>query len=162
MYCRIIWYSSPLILHHVLEIASHFNNYQNEADLRSLVIPMQDKYLAYWSDIPMLYSFAFILDPRAKIRCFTNVLRILCNLDGTYYSCYLTEVRAGLSVIFAKRDSKFGSVRLPKSYTTVPRGKKKIAWSKIFGECRCFTTDSLPQGYPGQFVPASAYAKLDG
>lgn len=98
---------------------------------------MKDKYLAYWSDIPMLYSFAFILDPRAKTRGFTNVLRILCNLNGTYYSCYLTEVRVELSVIFAKRDSKFGSVRLPKGYTTGPRGKKKIAWSKIFGEEDC-------------------------
>ena len=25
---------------------------------------------------------------------------------------------------------------------------------------RCFTTDSLPRGYPGQFVWASAYAEL--
>ena len=28
--------------------------------------------------------------------------------------------------------------------------------------CRCFTTDSLPRGYPGQFVRASAYVELDG
>ena len=28
--------------------------------------------------------------------------------------------------------------------------------------CRCFTTDSLPWGYPGQFVRALAYAELDG
>ena len=28
--------------------------------------------------------------------------------------------------------------------------------------CRCFTTDSLPWGYPGPFVRASAYAELDG
>ena len=30
------------------------------------------------------------------------------------------------------------------------------------GYCRCFTTDSLPRGYPGQYVRASAYAELDG
>ena len=30
------------------------------------------------------------------------------------------------------------------------------------GACRCFTTDSLPRGYPGQYVRASAYAELDG
>ena len=29
-------------------------------------------------------------------------------------------------------------------------------------ECRCFTTDSLPQGYRGSIVRASAYAELDG
>jgi len=28
--------------------------------------------------------------------------------------------------------------------------------------CRCFTTDSLPQGYRGSIVRASAYAELDG
>ena len=28
--------------------------------------------------------------------------------------------------------------------------------------CRCFTTDSLPRGFPRQFVRASAYAELDG
>ena len=28
--------------------------------------------------------------------------------------------------------------------------------------CRCPTTDSLPRGYPGQYVRASAYAELDG
>ena len=28
--------------------------------------------------------------------------------------------------------------------------------------CRCLTTDSLPRGYPGQYVRASAYAELDG
>ena len=28
--------------------------------------------------------------------------------------------------------------------------------------CRCFTIDSLPRGYPGQFVRPSAHAELDG
>ena len=30
------------------------------------------------------------------------------------------------------------------------------------GGCRCFTTDSLPRGYPGQYVWALAYAELNG
>ena len=29
-------------------------------------------------------------------------------------------------------------------------------------DCRCLTTDSLPWGYPEQYVRALAYAKLDG
>ena len=32
----------------------------------------------------------------------------------------------------------------------------------LSGICRCFTTDSLPRGYPGQYVRASVYAELDG
>ena len=30
-----------------------------------------------------------------------------------------------------------------------------------WGPCRCLTTDSLPWGYPGQYVRASAYVELD-
>ena len=38
-----------------------------------------------------------------------------------------------------------------------------VCWTNIkFSCCRCFTTDSLPRGYPGQYVRASAYAELDG
>ena len=32
----------------------------------------------------------------------------------------------------------------------------------ILRDCRCLTTDSLPRGYLGQYVRASAYAELDG
>jgi len=125
--------TSPLILHHVLEIASHLNNYENDRDLRSVVVPMKDKFLQYWCDIPMLYSFAFILDPRAKLKGFTNVLRLLSQLNGNDYSCYLTEVRAELSVIFAKYDEKFGGVRLQRAAQPGPTGKRKTAWGRIFG-----------------------------
>ena len=69
--------SSPLILHHVFEIA----NPMKDNDIRFIVNPMKDKFLAYWSDIPMLYSFAFILDPRAKIKGFTSVLRLLSRFN---------------------------------------------------------------------------------
>ena len=66
--------TSLLIMHHVLEIAAHLNTYERDRDLRNVVGPMKAKFEDYWSTIPMLYSFAFILDPRAKIRGFTNVL----------------------------------------------------------------------------------------
>jgi hypothetical protein len=66
---------SPLILRHVLEIAGHLNNYENDKDSRNMVVSMKDKCLQYWCDIPMLYTFAFILDPRAKMKGFRIVLR---------------------------------------------------------------------------------------
>ena len=34
--------------------------------------------------------------------------------------------------------------------------------TKALDVCRCFSTDSLPRGYLGQYVRASAYAELDG
>ena len=62
--------TSPLILHHVLEIASHLHASERDHNLRNIVYPMMLKFLKYWQDIPLLYSYAFILDPRAKMRGF--------------------------------------------------------------------------------------------
>ena len=124
--------TSPLVLHPVFEIASHLNEYQFDNDLRFVVNPMKDKFLAYWSDIPMLYSFAFILDPRAKIKGFTSVLRLLSILID--YSSYLTEVRAELSEIYKKYETKFGSMRVQRPTQPVTTGKKKYSWGKIFAD----------------------------
>ena len=39
--------TAPLILHHILEIAGHLNHYENNRELRSVVVPMKDKFLQY-------------------------------------------------------------------------------------------------------------------
>ena len=82
----------------------------------------------------MLYSIAFIMDPRAKIRGFNKALSLLYNLSGINYSPYLTEVRAQLSSMFNKYDEKFGAVRMQRTSQPVNSGKKKAAWGKIFGD----------------------------
>jgi predicted nucleic acid-binding Zn-ribbon protein len=125
--------TSPLILHHVLEIAGHLSSYENDNLLRSVVVPMKDKFLKYWRDVPMLYSIAFIMDPRAKMRGLTNALVLLSNLSGTDYAPYLTEVRAELNTMFNKYDEKFGAVRMQRPSHPVSAGKKKAQWGKIFG-----------------------------
>jgi hypothetical protein len=66
--------TSPLVLHHVLEIATHLHACERDVNLRHFVYPMQLKFLKYWADIPLLYSFAFILDPRVKLRGMQSVL----------------------------------------------------------------------------------------
>jgi len=66
--------TSPLMLHHILDIAQHLHSKDNDPLLMNIVTPMKLKFLKYWQNIPFLYSFAFILDPRAKIRGFHNVL----------------------------------------------------------------------------------------
>jgi hypothetical protein len=75
----------------------------------------------------MLYCLAFILDHRAKMTCFSNILKLLSYLNGKNYSCYLTEVRVGLSVIFAKYDAKYGAARFQKAPKPSPKGKKKTS-----------------------------------
>jgi hypothetical protein len=125
--------TSPLILHHIIKIAAHLNNYENDSLLRDVVVPMKDKFLKYWRDIPMLYSIAFILDPRSKIRGLNNALVLLDNLSGTNYSAYLTEVRAEFSTMFNKYDTKFGAVRMQRPSHPISSSKKKTVWGKIFG-----------------------------
>ena len=132
--------TAPLILHNLIEIAGQLKNYENDRMLREVVIPMKSKYLKYWNDIPLLYSIAFIMDPRAKIKGFSNALRLLSSLTGTDYSAYFTSVRAALSDMFGKYESKFGSIRLARPTHKPSTGKKKAQWGKIFGDGSTSTT----------------------
>jgi hypothetical protein len=83
----------------------------------------------------MLYSYAFILDPRAKMKGFFNVLELLGKATGCTYSLYYGDVKDELYRLFSKYEQKFGvstrSQRLiqPSSQS----GKRKQAWGKIFG-----------------------------
>jgi hypothetical protein len=51
----------------------------NDELLRPVGVPMKDKFLKYWRKIPMLYAFAFVLDPRAKLKGLHNILCLLSN-----------------------------------------------------------------------------------
>jgi hypothetical protein len=103
---RIYYRISPMMLHNIIEIAEHLNNYENDNLFRSIVVPMKTKFLKYWLNIPMLYCFAFILDPRAKTRGFNSDMQVLSNLISTDYSNYFTNVHAELHNMFAKYDSQ--------------------------------------------------------
>jgi hypothetical protein len=123
--------TAPLMLHHLILIAKHLKAHEKDKLLRPVVLPMQDVFLKYWMDISMLYSIAFILDPRAKLKGFQNVLRLLSKLTSTDYSAYFTEVRGRLANMFQLYNDKFGAVTLkpPQPPST---GKKKTAWYDIF------------------------------
>jgi hypothetical protein len=86
--------TSALMLHHILKIARHLNAFENDALLRDAIVPMKTKYLKYWRKIPVLYCFAFVLDPRAKMREFNKLLMRLSGLNGTDYSRYPTSIRS--------------------------------------------------------------------
>jgi hypothetical protein len=97
----------------------------------------------------MLYSYAFILDPRAKMKGFFNVLELLGKATGCTYSLYYGDVKDELYRLFSKYEQKFGgstrSQRLiqPSSQS----GKRKQAWEKIFGG---------PGASPGFFTSSSS------
>ncbi|KAJ1288909.1 hypothetical protein BS78_02G124400 [Paspalum vaginatum] len=112
--------TSPLMLHHIIHMHRHMNMYENYDLLRPAVVEMKDKFLRYWSEIPLLYSFAFILDPRAKLRGFHNVVHLLSQLTGKNFSEYSTSVRTSLTDLFNKYDNKFGAVRTQRPPTSTP------------------------------------------
>jgi hypothetical protein len=81
----------------------------------------------------MLYSFAFILDPRGKLKGFSRVLRLVGKLIGVDYSSYLTKVRAQLNIIYKRYDDKFGAAKR-KACPHAPTDKKNSAWDDIFAD----------------------------
>jgi hypothetical protein len=128
--------TSPLMLHQILKIARHLNTYENDELLRQAVVPMKDKFLKYWRQIPLLYAFAFILDPRAKMRGFHKILLRLSALTGTDYSRLPHKVRSQLTNTFQLYESKFGDVRLraQNQMSGANQGKNKMAWDDIYGD----------------------------
>jgi hypothetical protein len=126
--------TSPLMLHHILEIAGHLHPKDFDPLLIGVLVPMRLKFLKYWQNIPLLHSFAFILDPRAKIRGFHNVLRLLSQAIGVDYSSYFSLVRNELYKLYNKYENKFGTDRQHRpSQPAGSTGRKKTAWGKIFG-----------------------------
>ena len=85
--------TSLLVLHYILEIASHLHAAERDHNFRNIVTLMKLKFLKYWEDIPLLYSYAFILDPRAKMKKFFHVLQLLADSTRATYSSYYAEVK---------------------------------------------------------------------
>ena len=88
---------------------------------------MIDKYNKYWRDISLLYSFAFILDPRAKMKGFNRVLKRLGNLTSTYYTTYQFGTRARLIDVYNKYEEKYRDVRLRRTIPPNLSSKKRSA-----------------------------------
>jgi len=132
--------TSPLMLHYLVKIAIHLKIYSNDIHLRNVIQPMIEKYNKYWRDIPLLYSFVFILDLRAKMKGFAKVLRKLMNLHKSVeevdepYNAYQVSTRATLSDVFNKYKEKYRVVRLKRIVPQNLSGKKRFAWDEIYND----------------------------
>jgi hypothetical protein len=98
--------TAPLMMHHILDFAEHLHTAENDASFRSIAAPMKLKFLQYWENIPLLYSYAFILDPRAKMKGFFNVLELLAKHTGTSYSLHYGDVKDEITRLFSKYEQK--------------------------------------------------------
>ena len=61
--------------------------------------------------MPLLYSYAFILDPKAEMRYFFNVLQLLSEYTGSEYSSYYADIKTEMYKLFNKYESKFGAAK---------------------------------------------------
>jgi hypothetical protein len=123
--------TSYLMLHHILEIAGHLHFKDTDPLLIGVLVPMRLQFHKYWQNIPLLYYFAFILDPRAKLRGFHNVLQLLSQAIGVDYSSYFTLVRNELYKLYNRYEKKFGAVR--RHRTTQPAGSTGKKKTKQYG-----------------------------
>ena len=73
---------------------------------------MKLKYLKYWQNITILYGFIFILDPRAKLSGFWNVVSLLIISVNEDYPTYFTGICDKLSEIVSKYEQKYVGVLL--------------------------------------------------
>jgi hypothetical protein len=128
--------TAPLMLHHIGSIAKHLKTYENDDLIGHAVIPMKQKFFKYWKKIPLLYSIAFILDPRCKMRGFNKVLNLLSQFTDVDYSNYYDNVRAELTRIFCKYETKFGAVRLQRQsqQASSVTGKKRLLFEMMYGD----------------------------
>jgi hypothetical protein len=128
--------TSPLMLHHILKIGRHLNAFENDHLFRQAVIPMKNKFLIYWREIPILYAFAFILDLRAKMRGFHKLLLRLSTRTGTDYSRFPHSARSKLTKIFKLYECKYGETLLRGQHVPTTGGecKAKEAWDDIYGD----------------------------
>jgi len=140
----------------MLDMAEHLQNAERDANFRMIATPMKLKFLKYWEKIPLIYSYAFILDPRAKMKGFFNVLELLGKATGCIYSVYYGDVKDELYRLFAKYEQKFGAVRSQRvSVPSAHTGKTKQAWGRIFGG-----PGESPIGSPSSSSTPSAVSEL--
>ena len=127
--------TTSLDLHQILDIAEHLHKAETYQNFRMIAYSMKLKFLKYREKIPLLYSYAFILDPRAKIKGFFNVLELLAQHTGSSYSLYYGDVKAELYRLFNKYEQKFGGAARTQrvSQPLAHCGQRKQAWGRIFG-----------------------------
>jgi len=74
------------------------------------------------------------LDPRAKIKGFTKVLRKLHSLFNIDYTNKLLDTRALLFKMYNRYDVMYGSNRLKRVVPPSLSGKKRTAWAEIYDD----------------------------
>ena len=85
--------SSHTALHNIYEITKCFAKYRSHTQLQPVVVAIEVKYFKYFKQIPLLYYFGIILDPRFKLTRLNNILRLMSrHMDYDYVGTHYKQV----------------------------------------------------------------------
>jgi hypothetical protein len=109
--------------------------------------------------------FCIYLDPIAKFTGLNSALQVLSELLNHDYSTYYNEVKGELGNMFAKYESKFGSLKLQRpSQPSAALGKQPSSWNRIFrgaASVPSSSSSSRPSPSPASCIVSELSSYLD-
>ncbi|KAK9713585.1 hypothetical protein RND81_06G037300 [Saponaria officinalis] len=103
--------TSPYFLGNIIPIAQLFSKYRGVDTHIDFLSVMETKFLKYWTDIPYVYVFAIILDPRWKLDgaiSLINIYKEFMNLDFDVEE-YKAEITTAFFNVYNHYESRFGN-----------------------------------------------------
>jgi hypothetical protein len=152
--------TAPLALHQMIDIAEHLQAAESNEHFKHVARPMKMKFLKYWDNIPLLYSFATILDPRGKMKGFYITLDLLGKATGSDYSLCYGDVKDELTRLFSKYQDKYcsnaGTTTAHRPVLPLPGGNR---WGRIFDNSSSTSTPTITSS--GNVNELTAYLDSD-
>ncbi|XP_074271769.1 zinc finger BED domain-containing protein DAYSLEEPER-like [Silene latifolia] len=111
-FCNVYEPTSLNFLGNVIHIAQLFNKYRGLDTYLGFISAMESKWLEYWTDIPYVYVFTIILDPRWKFEgaiFLVNIYKQLMCLNFDV-EAYKDEIRTAFLTVFNHYESLFGNI----------------------------------------------------
>nr|BAN05298.1 putative transposase [Dianthus caryophyllus] len=109
--------TAPYFLGNIIPIAELFQKYRAQQSYLGFLPKMEEKFLKYWTDIPYVYVFAVILDPRWKFDGAISLVTIykqLMNIDFDP-DLYKDEIRQAFFNVYNHYESRIGPSTRPPS-----------------------------------------------
>jgi hypothetical protein len=102
--------TSPLVLHHILEIATHLVNYENNNQFGDVVVPMKTKFLKYWKKY-LCYILLYLFWTQG-LRSEVCKMCLTCFLSVTISVTLLILLRLNLSCMHCMTSMNLDLVQL--------------------------------------------------
>jgi hypothetical protein len=113
--------TSPCFIANVIPITQLFHKYHRKDSHIRFLPQMETKWLKYWTDIPIVYVFALILDPRWKFDGTISLVNGYKHLMGLPFDKdeYTNEIRSKFFSVFNHYESIFGNTNRHSSSSSV-------------------------------------------